>query len=93
MSVKALHVIVEGRVHGVGFRAYVEGEAKQRALRGYVRNRSDGSVEAVFQGEEEDIQSMIVACHRGPRMALVKAVKTQDHPPGEWKGFGVWPTV
>ena len=93
MSVIALHVIVEGRVQGVGFRAYVEHEAKERGLRGWVRNRSDGSVEAVFSGEEEDVQSMIVACHRGPRMSLVREVKSEPHPLGDWRAFDVWPTV
>jgi len=93
MSVTALHVIVEGRVQGVGFRAYVEREAKARSLKGWVRNRSDGSVEAVFMGEEEDVQSMIVACHRGPRMSVVRNVKSEPHPPGDWRGFDVWPTV
>ena len=93
MTTAALHVIVEGRVQGVGFRAFLEREAKARGLRGWVRNRSDGSVEAVFSGEEEDVQSMVVACHRGPRMSLVKDVKTTPHPPGEWKGFEVWPMV
>ena len=93
MSVIALHVIVEGRVQGVGFRAYVEHEAKQRGLRGWVRNRSDGRVEAVFCGEEEDVQSMIVACHRGPRMSLVREVKSEPHPLGDWRAFDVWPTV
>jgi len=93
MSVAALHVIVEGRVQGVGFRAYVEREAKARGLRGWVRNRSDGSVEAVFCGEEEDVESMLVACHRGPRMSLVRDVKRKEHAPGDWKGFEVWPTV
>ena len=93
MSVIALHVIVEGRVQGVGFRAYVEHEAKERGLRGWVRNRSDGRVEAVFSGEEEDVQSMIVACHRGPRMSLVREVKSEPHPLGDWRAFDVWPTV
>ena len=93
MSITALHVIVEGRVQGVGFRAYVEREAKTRSLKGWVRNRSDGSVEAVFMGDEEDVQSMIVACHRGPRMSLVRNVKSEQHPPGDWRGFDVWPTV
>ena len=93
MSITALHVIMEGRVQGVGFRAYVEREAKTRSLKGWVRNRSDGSVEAVFMGDEEDVQSMIVACHRGPRMSLVRNVKSEQHPPGDWRGFDVWPTV
>ena len=93
MSITALHVIMEGRVQGVGFRAYVEREAKTRSLKGWVRNRSDGSVEAVFCGEEEDVQSMIVACHRGPRMASIRDVKRSIQPPGDWKDFVVWPTV
>jgi acylphosphatase len=93
VSRQAVHVIVEGRVQGVGFRAFVEREARTRGLRGWVRNRSDGSVEAVFAGEEEEVQSMIVACHRGPRMSAVRAVRTAEHPEGDWKAFEVWPTV
>ena len=93
MSIAALHVTVEGRVQGVGFRAYVEREARERGLKGWVRNRSDGRVEAVFMGEEEDVQSMIVVCHRGPRMSLVREVKSEPYPPGEWRSFEVWPTV
>ncbi len=89
----ALYVIVEGRVQGVGYRAFIEREAKARGLTGWVRNRSDGSVEAVFSGGEEQVESMIVACHRGSRLSLVRAVRTADHPPGDWKGFEVWPTV
>ena len=92
-AVRTIHVIVEGWVQGVGYRAFVEREARARGLTGWVRNRSDGSVEAVFSGGEEDIQSMIVACHRGPRMSLVRAVRQEAHPPGEWKDFAVWPTV
>ena len=54
-AVRAIHVIVEGRVQGVGYRAFVEREAKSRGLAGWVRNRSDGTVEAVFEGEEEGL--------------------------------------
>ena len=86
-------MIVEGRVQGVGFRAFVEREARSRSLSGWVRNRSDGSVEAVFAGEEEDVASMIVACHRGPRLSLVRGLRQEHHPAGEWKDFAVWPTV
>ena len=88
-----LHVIVEGRVQGVGYRAFVEREARLRSLTGWVRNRADGSVEAVFSGGEEDVQSMIVACLRGPRLSLVREVRTADYPPGDWRGFEMWPTV
>lgn len=80
-------------MQGVGYRAFIEREARARGLKGWVRNRSDGSVEAVFSGGAEEVQSMIVACHRGPRLSLVRAVRTADHPPGDWKSFEVWPTV
>jgi acylphosphatase len=93
VSITAVHVIVEGRVQGVGFRAFVEREARSRKLVGWVRNRSDGTVEAVLSGDEEDVQSMIVACHRGPRLSLVRAVRQTVHTAGEWRDFAVWPTV
>ena len=92
MSRTAVHVIVEGRVQGVGYRAFVEREARSRGLTGWVRNRSDGSVETVFAGEEEDVASMIVACHRG-RLSLVRGLRQEPHPAGDWKDFAVWPTV
>jgi len=60
------HVIVHGRVQGVGFRAFVEIEALRRGLEGWVRNRHDGSVEAVFAGEADAVAGMIDACRRGP---------------------------
>ena len=60
------HVIVHGRVQGVGFRAFVEVEALRRGLEGWVRNRRDGSVEAVFAGEADSVAAMIEACRRGP---------------------------
>ena len=80
-------------MQGVGYRAFVEREARSRGLTGWVRNRSDGSVEAVFAGEEEDVASMIVACHRGPRLSLVRGLRQEPHPAGDWKDFTVWPTV
>ena len=60
------HVIVHGRVQGVGFRAFVEVEALTRGIEGWVRNRRDGSVEAVFSGEETIVAEMIETCQRSP---------------------------
>lgn len=60
------HIIVHGRVQGVGFRAFVEVEALSRGIEGWVRNRRDGSVEAVFSGEADAVAAMIEACQRGP---------------------------
>ncbi len=92
MSRTAVHVIVEGRVQGVGFRAFVEREANARRLAGWVRNRADGTVEAVFAGDAALVRTMVEACHRGPRLASVRSVKTAIHPEQDWTDFAVWPT-
>ncbi len=65
------HVIVHGRVQGVGFRAFVEVEALARGLEGWVRNRHEGTVEAVFKGEPDLVDDMTEACRRGPFSARV----------------------
>lgn len=88
----AVHVIIEGRVQGVGFRAWVEREAKAKGLAGWVRNRADGAVEAVFSGEDQAVRKMVESCGKGPRLAAVRAVKTAIHPQENWTEFAVWPT-
>ena len=72
LSVK--HIVVHGRVQGVGYRAFVEHEALQAGIAGWVRNRRDGSVEAVLQGKPEIIEAVIESCRRGPFAARVEAV-------------------
>ncbi len=66
---------IYGRVQGVGFRAYVEYQAQQLELHGWVRNRSDGSVEALIHGTPAAVAAMIEYAHRGPRAAQVTAVE------------------
>ena len=73
------HVIVRGRVQGVGYRAFVEHVAQ--GLEGWVRNRRDGTVEAVFAGSAEAVAAAIEACRRGPRGARVEAVDVEEGPP------------
>jgi acylphosphatase len=93
------HMIVHGRVQGVGFRAFVEYEAVARGLEGWVRNRHEGTVEAVFKGEEELVADMIEACRRGPFSARVDALHQREgdatdfklHRTGEL--FSVLPTA
>ena len=93
------HVIVHGRVQGVGFRAFVEIEALRRGIEGWVRNRRDGSVEAVFAGEGDVVAAMIEACQRGPLGARVDVQHQRDSDgddlklrrPGEL--FSVLPTA
>ena len=74
MSEAILHVAIHGRVQGVGYRAWVEDAAVARGLEGWVRNRRDGGVEAVFAGPEDVVTGMIAACRRGPSSARVDAV-------------------
>jgi acylphosphatase len=75
------HVVVRGRVHGVGYRAWTEYTALERGLEGWVRNRRDGSVEAVFAGPRELVDAMVAACRRGPPGARVDAVDEQAASP------------
>ncbi len=79
------HMIVHGRVQGVGFRAFVEGEALARGLEGWVRNRRDGSVEAVFMGEAATVAAMIEACRRGPFGARVDVLHQREGSADELK--------
>jgi acylphosphatase len=67
-------VMIRGRVQGVGYRAFVEWEATARGLEGWVRNRRDGRVEALFAGAAETVAEMIALCRQGPPMAKVDAV-------------------
>ena len=72
------HVVVRGRVQGVGFRAWAEHAALCRGLEGWVRNRRDGAVEAVFAGPPAAVAEMIAACGRGPPGALVDATEERE---------------
>ena len=72
------HVVVRGQVQGVGYRAFVEQEARRRGLHGWVRNRRDGSVEAVFAGPRTIVEAMIEACRRGPISARISALDHRD---------------
>jgi len=69
-----LHVMIQGRVQGVGYRAWVEYQASQAGLEGWVRNRRDGSVEAVFAGAPKAVAEMIALCRHGPPSSRVKTV-------------------
>jgi acylphosphatase len=70
-------VTITGRVQGVGYRAWVDHQARARALEGWVRNRRDGSVEALFAGPEDVVSEMVMRCRRGPSSARVEAVQEE----------------
>ena len=71
---KRLRAIVQGRVQGVNFRHYTRREATQRGLTGYVRNRPDGNVEVVAEGQAKDLESFLAFLRVGPRAAFVTDV-------------------
>lgn len=74
----ARHVVFRGRVQGVGFRAFVEEVVARNGIEGWVRNRRDGTVEAVFAGASGAVASVIEVCGRGPSHARVDAVDQRD---------------
>jgi len=76
-------VVVRGLVQGIGFRVWTEYTALEHGLEGFVRNRRDGSVEAVFAGAAEAVVAMIEACRRGPRGARVDALDQRDGGPDD----------
>ena len=90
---KVLHAVITGRVQGVGYRAWVEREAERLRLTGWVRNRRDGSVEAVFKGQEDAVVRMLDECWRGPRGAKVENVVATVIADEGWPEFSVLPTI
>lgn len=81
---KRVHVIIYGRVQGVWFRAHTKEIADKLGIKGWVRNLPDGSVEAVFEGNEKSIEEMIKWCHQGPPLARVDRVEINyEEPKGE----------
>lgn len=89
-----LHVTIDGRVQGVGFRAFVLRKASELGVKGWVRNRRDGRVEVVAEAERTALDKFLVALRRGPSAAMV----TQVHPrwqnaTGEFRRFDVKYTI
>lgn len=82
-------VRVWGRVQGVGYRLSAVSAARSRGLSGWVRNGSDGSVEAVFEGEPDAVEAMERWCERGPRGARVERVESFEEQPEGLDGFDV----
>jgi acylphosphatase len=78
-----------GFVQGVGFRFAVERAAQLRGVAGWVRNRPDGAVEAVFEGQREDVEALVELCRRGPRSAEVERVDVTAESPEGLAGFRV----
>ena len=82
-------VVVRGNVQGVFFRDSCRSEASSRGVAGWVTNRSDGAVEAVFEGEPDAVAAMVGWCSRGPRGADVESVDESTEEPEGLSGFRI----
>ncbi|HEY6336103.1 MAG TPA: acylphosphatase [Alphaproteobacteria bacterium] len=90
---KTVRMRIEGRVQGVWFRAWTAEEAMKRGVRGWVRNRRDGSVEAQFSGPSQNVDEMVEACKKGPPHAVVQGVIAAEAEDDNEPGFRTLPTV
>jgi acylphosphatase len=90
---RAAHLLIAGRVQGVGYRAWAAETARRLALDGWVRNRADGSVELVVAGEAGLVTAMITACRTGPSLATVSDIAESSAPGDPGVGFRILPTA
>ncbi len=88
----AVALRIEGRVQGVCYRGWMIEEASRRGLRGWVRNRGDGSVEALVIGAADDVDAMVSACRRGPPAARVTGIRQRPAADNGASGFVQRPT-
>lgn len=87
---KSAHVFIKGRVQGVGFRHFTRVNSRKVGVNGWVKNLPDGRVEAVFEGAEEDVETMIERCKEGPRSARVRDIDVEwEETSGEFDSFQV----
>jgi acylphosphatase len=83
------HLIVHGRVQGVGYRISCARTAQLAGVAGWVRNLSDGGVEVVIEGERASVEEVESWCRRGPRMAMVTSVAASDEQPASESEFSI----
>lgn len=89
----SLRLLIRGRVQGVSYRAWAVRQARQLGLAGWVRNRVDGSVEAVVSGPASSVREMIGRCRRGPPAAAVRSVEESAEAWHAEAGFRQLPTL
>lgn len=88
MQKKTLRLVIHGRVQGVYFRDSMRREAQNLGVVGWVRNRSDGTVEAAVQGEPADVEAIVRWSRRGPERAQVERIEIEPHE-GSYTGFEI----
>ncbi len=89
----AIRIIIAGRVQGVGYRDWLCAQAEALGVAGWVRNRADGTVEALIDGDQGAVQELLRACRRGPRHAVVADIVEAFAEPPEQPGFVRLPTL
>ena len=87
-----MRTLISGRVQGVGYREWTRAIAAELGLDGWVRNRGDGKVEAMFSGAADAVDTMLSRCHQGPPSARVNSVEAEEAAEPE-QGFRVFPTA
>jgi acylphosphatase len=90
---RARRIVISGRVQGVGYRDWMCRQAQAMGLSGWVRNRSDGSVEALVDGDTAAVEELLRACRSGPRLAVVTEIREDFADPPEEPGFLWLPTI
>jgi acylphosphatase len=93
LEIRTLRVTVTGRVQGVAYRAWAKRNALALGLNGWVRNRRDGAVEALFSGPAAKVQDMVERCRRGPPVARVLEVSIAEERGTAPPGFEILPTA
>jgi acylphosphatase len=91
-DITSLRVCIEGSVQAVGYRNFAIREARKLGLHGWVRNRADGTVEALISGDTKAVEAFVSACARGPQGAKVESLELHKSEPPEEKGFHRRPT-
>ncbi|MDK9721637.1 MAG: acylphosphatase [Rhodospirillales bacterium] len=92
-GLKSVHVRISGRVQGVWFRGWTVEQARRLGLKGWVRNRADGTVEAVFQGSDAAVEAMLKLCREGPPSARVGGVTVEPSSLRDFDDFQQQPTA
>jgi acylphosphatase len=92
-EITSLRLRIEGFVQAVGYRNFVIAEAGKLGLDGWIRNRSDGTVEVLVSGETKAVEAIVAACMRGPEGSRVKDVELHNSEPPAEKGFHRRPSV
>ena len=85
-----VHVIISGKVQGIFYRSFVKENAEELKLTGYVKNAPSNKVEAVFEGQQEQVETMLQRCKKGPKLAVITNMEIKkEKPTKEWKEFRI----